>query len=181
MTSITLLIATSLLAVTLLTSVGHFANTSFAQGNQTNQSGGGGGQQNQSGIGTASQMENLTSGNTGLLQNASDIGSQNTSVTGGMEQEQEATEATSPASTQLQGNQTGEAAQTAMNKTGEAGQAALNETGEALTNASKSDVAQNISQGGQEIGQTVANETGDIFGSISEGLKGLFGGGSQSK
>ncbi|MFZ0344643.1 MAG: hypothetical protein WAL24_05750 [Nitrososphaeraceae archaeon] len=181
MTSITLSIATSLLAVTLLTSVGHFANTSFAQGNQTNQSGGGGGQQNQSGIGTASQMENLTSGNTGLLQNASDIGSQNTSVTGGMEQEQEATEATSPASTQLQGNQTGEAAQTAMNKTGEAGQAALNETGEALTNASKSDVAQNISQGGQEIGQTVANETGDIFGSIAEGLKGLIGGGSQSK
>ena len=153
-------------------SVGLFANTSFAQGNQTNQSGGGGqqnqsgggGQQNQSGIGTASQMENLTSGNTGLLQNTSDIGSQNTSVTGGMEQEQEATEATSPASTQQQGNQTGEAVQTGMNQ-----------TGEALTNASKSDVAQNISQGGQEIGQTVANETGDIFGSISEGLKGLFG------
>jgi hypothetical protein len=178
MTSITLSIATSLLVVTLLTSVGHFANTSFAQGNQTNQSGGGGGQQNQTDIGTASQMENLTSGNTGLLQNASDIGSQNTSMTGGMEQEQEATETTSPASTQQQGNQTGEAAQTAMNKTGEAGQAALNKTGEALTNASKSDVAQNISQGGQEIGQTVANETGDIFGSISEGLKGLFGGGS---
>ena len=60
-----------------------------------------------------------------------------------------------------------------------AAQTAMNETGEALTNASKSDVAQNISQGGQEIGQTVANETGDIFGSISEGLKGLFGGGSQ--
>ena len=178
MTSITLSIATSLLVVTLLTSVGHFANTSFAQGNQTNQSGGGGGQQNQTDIGTASQMENLTSGNTGLLQNASDIGSQNTSMTGGMEQEQEATEATSPALTQQQGNQTGEAAQTAMNETGEAAQTAMNETGEALTNASKSDVAQNISQGGQEIGQTVANETGDIFGSISEGLKGLFGGGS---
>ena len=132
-------------------------NTGAKMGNQTNQTGGsGGGQQNQTGIGTASQMENLTSGNTGLLQNASDIGSQNTSMTGGMEQEQEATETTSPASTQQQGNQ----------------------TGEALTNASKSDVAQNISQGGQEIGQTVANETGDIFGSISEGLKGLFGGGS---
>jgi hypothetical protein len=175
MTSITLSIATSLLVVTLLTSVGHFANTSFAQGNQTNQSGGGGGQQNQTDIGTASQMENLTSGNTGLLQNASDIGSQNTSMTGGMEQEQEATETTSPASTQQQGNQTGEAAQTAMNQTGEAAQTAMNQTGEALTNASKSDVAQNISQGGQEIGQTVANETGDIFGSISEGVKGLFG------
>jgi hypothetical protein len=26
--------------------------------------------------------------------------------------------------------------------------------------------------------KTVANKTGDIFGSISEGLKGLFGGGS---
>jgi hypothetical protein len=62
-----------------------------------------------------------------------------------------------------------------MNQTGEAAQTAMNQTGEALTNASKSDVAQNISQGGQEIGQTVANETGDIFGSISEGLKGLFG------
>jgi hypothetical protein len=175
MKSITLSLAASLLVVTLLTLVGHFANTSFAQGNQTNQPGGagqqnqsgGGGQQNQSGIGTASQIENLTSGNTGLLQNASDIGSQNTSVTGGMEQEQEAT---SPASTQQQGNQTGEAAQTAVNQ-----------TGEALTNASKSDVAKNISQGGQEIGQTVANETGDILGSLSEGLKGLIGGGSQSK
>jgi len=195
MKSFTLSIATSLLVLILLTSVGHFVKTSFAQdnmtaannntgaktGNQTNQTGGGGGQQNQTGIGTASQMENLTSGNTGLLQNASDIGSQNTSMTGGMEQEQEATETTSPASTQQQGNQTGEAAQTAMNETGEAAQTAMNETGEALTNASKSDVAQNISQGGQEIGQTVANETGDIFGSISEGLKGLLGGGSQSK
>ena len=192
MKSFTLSIMTSLLVLTLLISVGNFVNTSLAQdnmtaasnntgakmGNQTNQTGGGGGLQNQTGIGTASQMENLTSGNTGLLQNASDIGSQNTSVTGGMEQEQEATETTSPASTQQQGNQTGEAAQTAMNETGEAAQTAMNETGEALTNASKSDVAQNISQGGQEIGQTVANETGDIFGSISEGLKGLFGGGS---
>jgi hypothetical protein len=186
MKSITLSLAASLLVVTLLTLVGHFANTSFAQGNQTNQPGGagqqnqsgGGGQQNQSGIGTASQIENLTSGNTGLLQNASDIGSQNTSVTGGMEQEQEAT---SPASTQQQGNQTGEAAQTAVNQTGEAAQTAVNQTGEALTNASKSDVAKNISQGGQEIGQTVANETGDILGSLSEGLKGLIDGGSQSK
>jgi hypothetical protein len=169
MRSISLSIATSLLVVTLLTSVGHFANTSFAQGNQTNQSGGGGGQQNQTDIGTAIQMENLTSGNTGLLQNASDIGSQNTSTTGGMEQEQEATETTSPASMQQQGNQTGEAAQTAMNETGEAAQTAMNETGEALTNASKSDVAQNISQGGQEIGQTVANETGDIVG-VFQGL-----------
>ena len=134
MKSFTLSIVTSLLVLTLLTSVGNFVNTSLAQdnmtgasnttgakmGNQTNQTGGsGGGQQNQTGIGTASEMENLTSGNTGLLQNASDIGSQNTTVTGGMEQEQEATETTSPASMQQQGNQTGEAAQTAMNETGE--------------------------------------------------------------
>jgi hypothetical protein len=201
MKSITLSISTSLLVVTLLMSVGLFANTSLAQGNQTNQSAGGGqqnqtagggqqnqtagggqqnqtaggGQQNQTGIGTARQMENLTAGNTGLLQNASDIGSQNASMTGGMGQEQEATETTSPGSTQQQGNQTGEAVQTGMNQTGEAVQTGMNQTGEALTNASESDVAQNISQGGQEIGQTVANETGDIFGSISEGLKGLFG------
>ena len=82
-----------------------------------------------------------------------------------------------------QGNQTnqiGESGQAALNETGESGQAALNETGEALTNASKSDVAQNISQGAQEVGQTVANKTGDILGSMSEGLKGL-GDGSQSK
>lgn len=64
---------------------------------------------------------------------------------------------------------------TSMQQQNETGTATANQTGEALTNASKSDVAQNISQGGQEIGQTVANETGDIFGSISEGLKGLFG------
>lgn len=42
MKSITLWIATSLLVVTLLMSVGYFANTSFAQGSQTNQTGGGG-------------------------------------------------------------------------------------------------------------------------------------------
>jgi hypothetical protein len=141
MKSITLSLAASLLVVTLLTSVGYFANISFAQGNQTNQSGGGG-QQNQSGIGTASQMENLTSGNTG--------------------------------------NQTGKTAQTAVNQTGEAAQTAMNETGEALTNASKSGVVQNMSQGAQELGKTVANKTGDILGSMSEGLKGL-GEGSQSK
>jgi hypothetical protein len=200
MKSITLSIATSFLVITLLMSVGLFVNTSFAQGNQTNQSAGGGqqnqsaggGQQNQSGIGTASQMENLTAGNTGLLQNASDIGSQNASMTGGMGQEQEATETTGPGSTQQQDNQTGEAGQATLNKTGEAVQtgvnqtgeavqSGVNQTGEALTNASKSNVAQNISQGAQEIGQTTAKEGGDILGSISEGLKELFGGGGQSK
>jgi hypothetical protein len=196
MKSISLSIATSFLVMTLMMSVVLFVNTSFAQGNQTNQSAGGGqqnqsaggGQQNQSG--TASQMENLTAGNTGLLQNATDIGSQNASMTGGMGQEQEATETTSPGSTQQQGNQTGEAVQTGVNQTGEAVQTGVNQTGEAvqtgvnqtgeaLTNASKSNVAQNISQGAQEIGQTTAKEGGDILGSISEGLQGLFGGGGQ--
>jgi hypothetical protein len=42
MKSITLSIVTSLLAITLLMSVGHLVNTSIAQGNQTNQTGGGG-------------------------------------------------------------------------------------------------------------------------------------------
>ena len=196
MKSFTLSIVTSFLLLTLLTSAGNIVNTSLAQdnmtaasnktgakmGNQTNQTGGGGGgQQNQTGIGTANQMENLTSGNSGLLQNASDIGSQNASMIGGLGQEQEATETTGPGSTQQQGNQTGEAGQATMNKTGEAVQTGVNKTGEALTNASKSNVAQNISQGAQEIGQTTAKEGGDILGSISEGLKGLFGGGDQSK
>jgi len=36
MKSITLSIVTSLLAITLLMSVGHLVNTSIAQGNQTN-------------------------------------------------------------------------------------------------------------------------------------------------
>jgi hypothetical protein len=72
-------------------------------------------------------------------------------------------------------NQTGAAVQTGMNQTGAAVQTGMNQTGEALTNASKSNVAQNISQGAQEIGQTTAKESGDIFGSISEAFKGLFG------
>jgi hypothetical protein len=72
-------------------------------------------------------------------------------------------------------NQTGEAVQSGVNQTGEAVQSGVNQTGEAITNASKSNVAQNISQGAQEIGQTTAKESGDIFGSISEAFKGLFG------
>jgi hypothetical protein len=159
MKSITLSIATSLLVVTLLTSVGHFAITSFAQGNQTNQTGGGG-QQNQTDIGTASQMENLTSGNTGLLQNASDIGSQNTSVTGGMEQEQEATETTSPASTQQQGNQTaGGGQQQQQNQ----------------TNMSSQQQQQNQTQ------QQGNQSQGGPLEQLGEALGGIFGGGNQSK
>ena len=57
-----------------------------------------------------SESKNLTggsSGNTGPLQNDTDIGGQNTSITGGMEQEQEATEITNATSMQQEGNQTG--------------------------------------------------------------------------
>lgn len=83
--------------------------------NQTqNETGGEGAQQqqqsNQTESGTASGIENLTggsSGNTGLLQKDTDIGGQNTSITGGMEQEQEATEITNATSMQQEGNQTG--------------------------------------------------------------------------
>jgi hypothetical protein len=117
MKSITLSIAASLLVVTLLTSVGHFANTSFAQGNQINQSAGGG-QQNQSGIGTASQMENLTSGNTELLQNSSDIGGGNASLSGGM-------------------NETGEAAQNISQGAQELGKTVANKTGDILGSMSE--------------------------------------------
>jgi hypothetical protein len=58
MKSITLSIAISFLVVTLLMSVGLFANTSFAQGNQTNQSEGGR-QQNQSGGGGQIRLSKL--------------------------------------------------------------------------------------------------------------------------
>ena len=73
MKSITLWIATSLLVVTLLMSVGYFANTSFAQGNQTNQTGGGG-QQNQSGGGgqnTTLQVEGTSGINQSIARNES--------------------------------------------------------------------------------------------------------------
>jgi hypothetical protein len=162
MKSFTLSIVTSLL--TLLTSVGHFVNTSLAQDNMTaasNNTGAKmGNQTNQTGIGTASQMENLTSGNTGLLQNASDIGSQNTSVTGGMEQEQEATEATSPASTQQQDNQTA----------GGGGQQQQNQT-----NMSSQQQQQNQTQ------QQGNQSQGGPLEQLGEALGGIFGGGNQSK
>ena len=65
MNSITLSIATSLLVVTLLMSVGFFVNTSFAQGNQTNQSGGGGGQN------TTLQVEGTSGVNQSIARNES--------------------------------------------------------------------------------------------------------------
>jgi hypothetical protein len=96
----TFLMVSFALALSFLALVGFFVSSSFAQENQTNttssatnETGAMSGNQTESG--TASGIENLTSGSSGnaaLLQNDTAIGSQNTSVTGGMEQEQEATE-----------------------------------------------------------------------------------------
>ena len=105
----------SVLALSFLASVGFFVSSSYAQENQTNmttsatnETGAMAGNQTESG--TASGIENLTSGGSGnaaLLQNDTAIGGQNTSVTGGMEQEQEATETSNMTSPQQQQNETG--------------------------------------------------------------------------
>jgi hypothetical protein len=147
----------SVLALSLLTSVGFFVSSSFAQENQTNtttsaanETGAMAG--NQTGIGTASEIENLTgggSGNIGLLQNDTAIGSQNTSVTGGIEQEQEATETSNTTSSQQQQNETGGGMM--GNET--------NQTGE---------------EGGNETQQGPLEQLG-------ESLSGIFGGGNQSQ
>jgi hypothetical protein len=97
MKTTSLLMGTSVIALSLLTSVGFFVSSSFAQENMassTNETGTMMGNQTESG--TASGIENLTggsSGNIGLLQNDTALGSQNASVTGGMGQETEVTEA----------------------------------------------------------------------------------------
>lgn len=89
----TLLVVTSAMVLSILTSAGLFVGSSFAQENMTsstNETGAMMGNQTESG--TASGIENLTggsAGNIGLLQNDTAIGSQNTSLTGGMEQEQQ--------------------------------------------------------------------------------------------
>ena len=97
------------MVLSILTSTGLFVGSSFAQENMTNSTNETGPTMgNQTESGTASGLENLTggsAGNIGLLQNDTDIGSQNTSVTGGMEQEQEATETTNATSMQQQGQQ----------------------------------------------------------------------------
>ena len=117
----------SAIALSFLASVALLVSTSFSQENQTNMTAvtnetnammG-----NQTESETASGIENLTggsSGNIGLLQNNTNIGSQNTSVTGGMEQEQEATE-TSNMTSQQQQNETGGMMGNETNQTGEGG------------------------------------------------------------
>ena len=134
----TLLVVMSAMVLSILTSTGLFVGSSFAQENMTsstNETGAMMGNQTESG--TASGLENLTggsAGNIGLLQNDTAIGSQNTSVTGGMEQEQEATETTNATSMQQQGNQTNITSQqqqqneTMGNETNQTGQGGGNET-----------------------------------------------------
>ena len=135
----TLLVVTSAMVLSILTSTGLFVGSSFAQDNMTsgtNETGAMMGNQTESG--TASGIENLTggsAGNIGLLQNDTAIGSQNTSVTGGMEQEQEATETTNATSMQQLGNQTmmgNETNQTEQGGGNETQQGPLEQLGETL-------------------------------------------------
>jgi hypothetical protein len=135
----TLLVVTSAMVLSILTSAGLFVGSSFAQENMTNSTNETGAMMgNQTESGTASGLENLTggsAGNIGLLQNDTAIGSQNTSVTGGMEQEQEATETTNATSMQQQGNQTmmgNETNQTEQGGGNETQQGPLEQLGETL-------------------------------------------------
>ena len=127
------------MVLSILTSTGLFVGSSFAQENMTNSTNETGAMiGNQTESGTASGLENLTegsAGNIGLLQNDTAIGSQNTSVTGGMEQEQEATETTNATSMQQQGNQTmmgNETNQTEQGGGNETQQGPLEQLGETL-------------------------------------------------
>ena len=135
----TLLVVMSAMVLSILTSTGLFVGSSFAQENMTNSTNETGAMMgNQTESGTASGIENLTggsSGNIGLFQNDTTIGSQNTSVTGGMEQEQEATETTNATSMQQQGNQTmmgNETNQTEQGGGNETQQGPLEQLGETL-------------------------------------------------
>ena len=122
----TLLVVTSAMVLSILTSTGLFVGSSFAQENMTsstNETGAMMGNQTESG--TASGIENLTggsAGNIGLLQNDTAIGSENTSLTGGMGQEQETTDTSNMTSQQQQQNETG------GNETNQTGQGGGNET-----------------------------------------------------
>ena len=127
------------MVLSILTSTGLFVGSSFAQENMTNSTNETGAMMgNQTESGTASGLENLTggsAGNIGLLQNDTALGSQNTSVTGGMEQEQEATETTNATSMQQLGNQTmmgNETNQTEQGGGNETQQGPLEQLGETL-------------------------------------------------
>jgi hypothetical protein len=136
----TFLMVSSAIALSFLASVALLVSTSLAQENQTNMTAATNETNammgNQTESGTASGIENLTggsSGNIGLLQNDTDIGSQNTSVTEGMEQEKESSNMTSQ---QQQQNETGVMMGNETNQTGEGGnetqQGPLEQLGETI-------------------------------------------------
>ena len=145
----TLLVVASAMVLSILTSTGLFVGSSFAQENMTNSTNETGAMMgNQTESGTASGLENLTggsAGNIGLLQNDTAISSQNTSVTGGMEQEQEATETTNATSMQQQGQQ--------------------NETGGMMGNETN----QTEQGGGNETQQGPLEQLGETLGGIFGG------------
>jgi hypothetical protein len=176
-------ITSSMLLVSIFLTTSFVSPLSAQQQNQTAESNNmtSTQQQNQTDIGTASEIENLTGDNTAMMQ--TDIS--NTSLTEGLQSEQNTTDVATNQTTQAGQaalNQTGQSMQPAINQTGEAGQAVMNETGEALSNASQSGLAQNASQGGQAIAnksgeavQSVVNETGDILSNITGGIGELLG------
>jgi hypothetical protein len=136
----TFLKVSSAIALSFLASVALLVSTSLAQENQTNMTAATNETNammgNQTESGTASGIENLTggsSGNIGLLQNDTDIGSQNTSVTEGMEQEKESSNMTSQ---QQQQNETGVMMGNETNQTGKGGnetqQGPLEQLGETI-------------------------------------------------
>lgn len=142
-----------------------FVSPLFAQQNQTNMTST---QQNQTDIGTASELENLTADNTGLLQNASDTGSQNTSIIEGLQREQTTTDTNitnqtgamtneTKSNATLQGEQTMNKTGAVANKTAQAAQGALNQTGEFLGNLTGT-IAEN------PIVTNITRETQEFFG-----------------
>jgi hypothetical protein len=140
-----------------------FVNPLFAQQNQTNMTST---QQNQTGIGTASELENLTADNTGLFQNGSDIGSQNTSMTEGLQQEQTTTDINmtnqtgamtneTKSNATLEGEQAANKTRAVTNETAQAAQGALNQTGEFFGNVTgtiaENPIVANITRVSQEF------------------------------
>jgi hypothetical protein len=142
-----------------------FVNPLFAQQNQTNMTST---QQNQTGIGTASELENLTADNTGLFQNGSDIGSQNISMTEGLQQEQTTTDINmtnqtgamtneTKSNATLEGEQAANKTRAVTNETAQAAQGALNQTGEFFGNVTGT-IAEN------PIVANITRETQEFFG-----------------
>ena len=159
-----LILITSVLVLSFSMLAG-FVNPLFAQQNQTNMTST---QQNQTDIGTASELENLTADNTDLLQNASDVGSQNTSITEGLQQEQTTTDINMTNQTGVvanetksnatqQGEQAANKTEAVANETAQAAQGALNQTGEFFGNLTGT-IAEN------PIVANVTRETQEFFG-----------------